>query len=355
MMIYDTDGKVETGPFEGDLVTAYGVPTDGTVNAEAKDFRLTARESRFFIKTLSETPYGLFESHVQGDWFGEGGTTTWSNSRTFRLREAYGKLSNGKHVILAGQTWSTFMDLAAAPPIMDFSCDPGITFVRQGMVRYQYNIDKGHYVAIAIENPDRGLLSAGPVSFLSRPGNSEEKLPDLIIKHFYAQKWGHISAKGLLRQFDLDGDSVFGWGLSLSGSLNVGNGHKIYFSGLYGDGIGRYAGLETPAGAGVTADGDAETAGFWSLNGGVTLALRTDLNLTIGAGYSEYDKDSYAGSDAIFTGLSNKNAFSWHTMLAWKMTKNIEIAGGVMGFEKELIDGREGDLTRFQSYVKYSF
>lgn len=356
MAIYDTDGKVETGPFEGDLIDPYNIPADGHPNDNSDDFRFIARESRLFVKTKTNTEVGMFNTHVEGDWYGDGGTSTWSNSRTFRIRHAYGQISQGQHKILAGQTWSTFMDLPATPSSMDFYSDPGITFVRQPMLRYTYQFGKGNYLSVALENPDKGLVAAGPVSLVRNPGfTSEEEVPDAIFKYFYAGKWGHISPRVLLRKFELNGDDAFGYGLALSGHLKIGKGHKFQTTLMYGDGIGRYAGLGINTGAGVTDSGDAETVEYYSANAGFTFSLKPNVKFSVGAGYSESDDDAYEGSDAVLSGSAVKEAFSWHANIKYALTKSIELAIGVVDIDNELFDGREGDMMRIQSYAKYSF
>ncbi len=356
MMIYDTGGKVRTGPYEGDVIAAYDIPLDGSPTADKEDFRMTARESRLFLKTTTPSDTGTISTHVEGDFYGEGGTGTYSNSRSFRLRHAYGSWTNGGHILLAGQTWSTFMDLAAALPPMDLSSDPGMTFVRQPMIRYQYNFNPGHYLAVAAENPDNGLTAAGPVSYIKNPGESAElKMPDVVLKYFYANKLLHVSPKVVLRSFELDGESTSGYGLSLTSHVNIGKGHKIYASVLYGDGIGRYGGLGVNSGVGLTDDGDIETVGFISYNGGVSLAITESLLFAVGAGYAENDEDDYNGDNSVLTDSAFKTAFSWHSNIFWKITDSMDCAFGVTGYEKEVMGGGEGDMMRFQSFIRYSF
>lgn len=356
MMIYDTGGKVRSGPYEGDVIAAYDIPLDGTATADKEDFRMTARESRLFVKTTTPSETGTISTHVEGDFYGEGGTGTYSNSRSFRLRHAYGSWTNGGHVLLAGQTWSTFMDLAAGLPPMDLSSDPGMTFVRQPMLRYQYNFNPGHYLAAAAENPDNGLTSAGPAIFIKNSGESAElKMPDFVVKYFYANKYFHISPKAILRSFELDDKSTTGYGLSLTSHLNLGKGHKLYASVMYGDGIGRYGGLGVNSGVGLTDDGEIETVGFISYNGGVSLALTKDLLLAVGAGYAENDEDNYSGDESVLGDAAFKTAFSWHANIFWKITPAMDGALGVTGYEKEVMSGAEGDMMRIQGFVRYSF
>ena len=362
MMIYDIDGTVKTGPFKGDLAGGYDPPLDGSSLADTDDFRMTARESRLFVKTKSNTDKGVLNTHFEADFYGgtDYATSTWSNSDVFRIRHAYGSLTSGGHVVLAGQTWSTFMDLAAGVPDMDIAGDPGFTFVRQAQLRYQYNLRPGHYIAAAIENPDRGLAAAGPVSFFTNAGSAEDKLPDLVLKYFYANKLLTISPRLLVRQFELtdsatsQSDTAFAWGAALSSSINV-SPVKFYVTLMYGDGVGRYGGLGNIGGAGLTASNDVETVGFMSANGGMTVSLSDTVKWTIGAGWAENDDDAYTGADAVLTGSATKTAKGYHTNLKWAITKQVEWAIGVAKYEREVMDGRDGDMIRCQMYFKYDF
>ena len=180
-------------------------------------------------------------------------------------------------------------------------------------------------------------------------------MPDFILKYFWSNKNLHISPKLLVRSFELDNQNALGWGASLSGHIGFGNGHKIYAGLLYGDGIGRYGGLGINTGAGLTATGQIETVKFKSYNTGVTFAIKDNLAWTLGCGYSENDEDAYTSSEAVLSGNANKEAFSWHTNLKWKITPTVVYAVGFIGMSQELMDGREGDMSRVQSYIKYSF
>tara|TARA_R110000796_G_scaffold27942_29_gene76896 strand:+ start:10116 stop:11318 length:1203 start_codon:yes stop_codon:yes gene_type:complete len=353
MLNYDTDGTI-TAPFNGDLYSVYTTPIDGSANAEKSDLHMTARESRLFIKTASENKYGTLKTYVEGDFFADidSDGPTWSNSNGFRIRHAYGEMTMGKHVVLAGQTWSNFMDFAGIMPSMDFATDPGTTFVRQPQVRYQYNIGKGQYTSISLENPTLGLTAAGPYTLVNN-GSSEDVMPDIIAKYFYANSRVTFSPRVVIRRFELEGDDAFGYGLALNTSLKFGDGHKAVLGLMYGDGIGRYAGLGFNAGAGINADGETDTLEYSSITGGVVFALQQNMRLAIGAGYSEQDEKGL--EDGILTEYANKTAFSWHTNLFWNITPDIEWAVGVTMGDVENMADKEGDMTRFQTYVKYTF
>lgn len=361
MINYDINGTLNNNPnhpTDGDIVNAYDSPLDGTPYADENDFSMTARESRIFLKTSTDSEVGKITTYFEGDANGDvGGSGTWSNSRTFRFRHAYGDINFGQSSLLAGQTWTTFMDFAAGVPVLDLSGDPGQPFVRQPQVRYQYNFNKGHYLAVAAENPDRGFIGIPEVKpyFINMTATSSEKMPDIIVKYFWGTQQFTVSPKVLIRRFELDSESTMAYAASLTSHVGFGNGHKIYLGLTYGDGIGRYAGLGLNAGAGLTADGEIETVKYMGVNTGFTIALREGLNWTVGCGYSENDDDAYTGDNAILTGNANKDAFSAHTNLIWNITNNLEYAIGFITMSQEVMDGREGDMMRVQNYLKYSF
>ena len=346
LMMYDING---TG---GDMLPMYSIPLDDSSLADANDFRMTARESRLFVKTKTKTEVGLFQTHVEADFFGDNGNEMWSNSRSFRMRHAYGKITSGNHSFLAGQTWSTFMDLAAMTPRLDLVSDPGACFIRQAMLQYRYDFATGNNLTFAIENPDRGATYG---STLLNVGTTEEKMPDFIAKYWYSGSWGHISPKALVRMFDIDGETAMGWGVSLTGHLNIGKGHKLYAGALYGDGIGRYGGVGVLSGAALTNSNEIETIKFWGAYTGATFSLSDTVKWTIGVGYSENDEDQYIGDNAVLTGNAHKEGMTLQSNIKWSLTKDLEVALGFVDAKREVMDGREGDQTRIQSYVKYTF
>ncbi|MBU1171625.1 MAG: hypothetical protein KKD44_18895 [Proteobacteria bacterium] len=360
MLNYDFNGALNNNtnhPTDGDIINAYDAPLDGTTYEDENDFGMTTRESRVFLKTATDSDVGLITTHFEGDFNGDvGGSPSWSNSRTFRLRHAYGVIHMGQNTILAGQTWSTMMDFAAAVPVMDLSSDPGVVFVRQPQVRFQHNFDKGHFFALAMENPARGLTANGNGPLLiNSETKSADTMPDLIAKYFWGTKNFHLSPAVLVRRFELDGKSSMAWGSSLTGHIGFGKGHTFYGGVLYGDGMGRYGGLGLNTGAGLTASGDIETVSYMGYNSGFTFKLKDNLAWTLGCGYSENDEDAYTGSDAVLTGSASKEAFSYHTNLVWNINKSLEYAVGFISMKQKVMDDREGDLMRVQNYVKFSF
>ena len=67
-----------------------------------------AKETRFNFDVRSPTPVGNVRGFIEVDFYG--------SESTLHMRHAYGVIGN----FLAGQTWSTFMDITARPVTIDF-------------------------------------------------------------------------------------------------------------------------------------------------------------------------------------------------------------------------------------------
>ncbi len=353
MITYDLDGT-HVVPYNGDLHSPYSVPMDGTPNAEVDDMRMTARESRIFLRTTTPGDDHTLGTYLEGDFFADinADGPTWSNGHGFRVRHAYGTITKGKHTLLAGQTWSNFMDLPGSMPPMDFAADPGSPFVRQPQLTYKYSPARGRYFLLALENPTYGLAAAGPVTLVNA-GASQDAMPDVVAKAFIGGKNFHISPRVVLRRFELDGESTFGYAVALNASARFAGRHRVVGGVLYGDGIGRYAGLGFNAGAGLNPEGEIETIAYLGVNGGVILGLRDDLRFSVGAGWAEQDDEAFTGG--VLTGSAVKTTFSWHSNLYWDVMPRVQYAVGAMVCEAENMDGAEGDIVRLQSYLKFSF
>jgi len=66
------------------------------------------RQTRFGVKTATQTRFGDLKTQLEFELFGTGGD---AGQTTFRLRHAYGELGQ----FGAGQTWSAFMDIDVFP------------------------------------------------------------------------------------------------------------------------------------------------------------------------------------------------------------------------------------------------
>jgi len=250
----------------GDSFDVTGILPNGSAEERrGEQVRIHARESRLTFETRTPTNYGQLMTFIQGDFFGTGGNQFFSNSTSFRIRHAYGVLGP----MLAGQTWTNWMNVDDLPETLDFQGPSGQIFIRQAQLRYTQALGK-FSLSGAIENPEgdvttnTGVNSSGAIPQSPNDAvHNINRMPDLTARGVYTDSWGHISASLLGRYFETDnggGDSglpakqsasAFGGGGDVSGVINIGKlidfapiaSDAIGFNGFYGSGIGRYVNI----------------------------------------------------------------------------------------------------------------
>ena len=195
----------------GDFFVQTQIPVEGTANAEKDgEARFTARQSRINLDARTQSPYGGFRAFIEWDFFGP-------NNSDFHLRHAYGELGN----LIAGQTWSSFMDISAWPEALGYEGPDAGIFARQGQIRWTQPIGETINVAVSIENPSGDF--SDPVPGVDT-GDALNQWPDVAGHVRQQESWGHLQLGGLVREIQFDNGmgqsgSVVGWGTSFSGRI----------------------------------------------------------------------------------------------------------------------------------------
>lgn len=363
MTTYDVQSRQMTGPTLGEVYVPFFIPLKGTADATKPDMKFSARLSSFFIQANRATPIGKVHAYLEGDFMGEnatggpgnGGDAQFANSWNFRLRHAYVDITKGKWTYLAGQTWSTFMDLQGLVPSMDYAEDPGTTFVRQAQVRLQYKVTPSQNIQVAVENPDRGMVASGPVSLLTNAGTDVSSVPDIIVKYWLGGKWGHVEPKILISRFEESGKKATGWGFSFTSQLRATDRLAIYLGGQYGDGMSRYGGLGMNSGVGLTAAGKIATVKMWGAYAGTTVKIMPRIQWNTGGGYFENDDSAFSGRNAVLTSAANKNAWSWHSNVKWTVAEHVQFGWGFVDGKRKTFAQQSGHGLRTQFFTKYTF
>ncbi len=214
--------------------------------------------------TNTPTSAGNIGTRLEGDFNGANGfqSETFTNSVLFRLRHAYGTFGG----LLVGQTWTTFLDLGAAPDTVDFNGPGSLALVRNPMLRYTFGLAPSASLALAIEN-NRGQQYG--------PSPRFQVIPDLHANFVYSGAWGHLSIRGVgqdyVRQVGAPANpsnkSKYSLSGAVSGSAKIG-GDTLVAQVSGGPSIGRY--LLNALGA---ADGN--TLGFVNVNANNEIELWT--------------------------------------------------------------------------------
>lgn len=204
---------------------------------------VTANQTRINYEVREQTSQGQLRAFIEADFEGEGAT--------FRLRHAFGQFRS----VLAGQTWSTMMDINSRPEEVDFEGINGEILARQAQIRFSPSFGKNFSFKIALEDPRTDVVNGngikGRADFvvsLDRLDFEESDGPVLaqlggwnsrvafILRDLRADRFGTTPGKGTAT-------NARGWGITTSGRRSVqqwGEEDFLLWQITYGKGVGRY-------------------------------------------------------------------------------------------------------------------
>ena len=120
------------------------IPIDG---GEGGNSQVHARETRLFLDMRGPVEGKELRMYVETDFYGSGSV--------FRLRHAYGSWGG----LLAGQTWSTFLDDANFPNTIDFESPMAFPSIRQAQVRWTHKPSANVSWSVAVEDNKSAIQS----------------------------------------------------------------------------------------------------------------------------------------------------------------------------------------------------
>ena len=337
-----SDGDFGATSIARDFYISGATPVGGAGDGEA-DFDFTAKASRFFFATSTESDIGTVTGRIEFDFLGSAsGNERVSNSYNPRLRVAWMQLGNWR----LGQDWSTFTNTAVIPESASFLVgSDGMLFGRQAQIRYT----NGGF-QFALELPATTVTPFGGGAGID---GGDGAVPDVVARYNWSGDYGAMTVSALARNLSYESGAVdgnaFGWGVNWSGRLNVGENSDLRFSLTGGEGIGRYIGLNAVNGAVINASGDLEAIPVY----GGLVAWRQGLGegRRISLGYSLLEADN----DITLTGTGATkrtwSAFGAYFFPVGPVTVGAELLFG----ERELENGQSGSITRATLSTKYPF
>ncbi|TKF22140.1 hypothetical protein FCV43_07800 [Vibrio genomosp. F6] len=156
-----------------------------------------------------------------------------------RLREAYLTYHTEAGDLLAGQTWSTFMDMRNYPLSLAEPTLSGVVFKRQPMLRWSQDIGLFRYDV---------ALESGTNSDIQNPSgdtiDTNGALPDLVAGLELDNQHGWVRATAALSQIRLSSSeheyTELGYGVQLSGGWNITPNNTVTLLLYTGQGTDRY-------------------------------------------------------------------------------------------------------------------
>jgi hypothetical protein len=195
---------------------------------EGTNTRFHARETRVLLHIVGPAEGRDLTLHVEGDFYG--------TNNAIRLRHAYGQY----RFLLAGQTWSTFMDEDNIPSTIDFETPLAAPVVRQGLVRLSFHPSHRTQLAFGIEESDPEVVPPVGVA-----GKTEKTMPDFTGRVRFTNARGHVQFSGFVGWTRFRPDSGDPMDVTIGGVLASARFRSrgrdaVYAQASYGPGLGRY-------------------------------------------------------------------------------------------------------------------
>jgi hypothetical protein len=329
-LIHDFDANSSPDVFD-----PRGIPVDGS---EGTNTRIQARETRLSLGIKGPAEGRDLELFLEGDFFGPGTGT----GNTLRLRHAYAQYG----ALLAGQTWTTFMDERNIPPTIDFEHALAAPLVRQGLLRVTTEPSKRSELALAVEESDPEILIPPGVE-----GAPEKTWPDFTTRFRFTHSRGHIQLSGFVGRTRFravtgtTSDVTIG-GVLASTRLRVFDRDAAYVEVAFGPGVGRYRGAASAAldaaGGLRTVDVVGLTAGYqhywsrrWSSNAVVSPAWVTS---EVGDPTTSNDSFNYVAVNLMY----------------WFIDQRAWVGGEYLYGRRELRSGVHGSGNRVQLATRFN-
>jgi hypothetical protein len=298
------DGNLETMPLHtgGKVVPGYPsvgnlVPVQTGTARGNSIFYQTPQQTRLNFETQTPTDFGVAQIFIELDFkgtnnfsaTGENGLSSVNDALIPRMRYAFGTLGG----FLAGQANSNFRDAAAEPEVFTDDGAAGIAGPQRiPQIRYTYQGPWGTAWSVSAETPTTDIVTpAGKVATdttnqivnttaglvpASNGGTgtcvangivvanaagctlstlpTKSSAPDLTFASYWAQPWGHIDFRGVVRPTLTIDDGRYvnqtyvGYGGGLSGDVKPGWGKDDFqWQFTVGNGLGRYLSSATGA------------------------------------------------------------------------------------------------------------
>ena len=347
--------KIMGGGFPSPGVAA--TPLDTNKDADNTQTLLDARQSRIRV-TFDDTVGGVkMSGRIEGDFFQGDGNALTSNSRHLRLRHAFARADHpAGFFLLAGQTWSIWMnDAIAQPNIIDFNGPAGQIFARQPQVRVGWTNNLGPMGSLVLEGGVEKHSTNNLGSALVAENQGEgQPMPLLAGKVSWLHSMFQAEAALALANNTViltggKDESEGAWAFQLSAQATIAPVTLVaHFQSQKG--LGRLINQDFPS-AFLGADNKVENIESQGFYVGGSFALSPDASINAYYGWAKADEAASVG----FTGSQIEQMTSIHVNFLQKFWKNWQAGVELQRYNVEAFDGTEGDATIIQGAIWYFF
>lgn len=320
------------------------IAVDGSPEAERSSyFNMFVRETRFnFDIRKNKAGEPAQQVFIEMDFFDESSTSP-------RLRHAYFVYGH----LVAGQTWSTLVELRSLADTLNFAYGNILYSGRPVQVRWQTPVKDNWSWAAAIEMPSTGGID-NPNAL---GGRASPNAPALVGRMTYEDPSRVVMLGGAVGQLRWDGEgtgpdaTATAWALVVAGRQYLGEKDYLTWNLSYGDGtaenITALAGSN--ANATLTTNGELETSEAANIALGFAHKFTPKLTTNLAFAWTGIEQSDLRAADSIRRGRVS------HVNLIWSVSNALSTGVEYMWGYRENVDGAQGDASRLQAMVKYSF
>lgn len=336
---------------EGALFADSRIPLEGAHNNA--QMKMSARDSRLWVKSRTPTEYGALRTLVEIDFWGSDGNEKNVNAHNPRLRHAYLQIGG----LTAGQTNSAFNAFVTVDTISFIIND---TFVRQPLIRLSFENETLGY-DLSFEQPETTLVDKNGAMLTPQ----DDVVPDIIARVRYYPAWGEAALAVMGRFIAQDHtslsdatqttkkDSALGYGVNLSAKIKTFDRDDIRLDAQYGKGMGRYLAYDAYGAGFIDDTGEIALQESFGWHVGYRHYWAKTWRSTLAWAYARTKNDDrivVSDRDAV-----NKSASSLQANLFWDAVPNglvgVEFAKG----KREVFSGKKGDIDLALLIFRYDF
>lgn len=320
------------------------IPVEGSPQADRGSyFNMFAKTTRFNFdvrKTTAGEP--AQQVFIEMDFFDENATAP-------RLRHAYFVYGH----LVVGKTWSTLVDLLSTPDTIDFAYSNLLYSGRPVQIRWQQQVLRHWGWAVALEMPN----TEGIDNPDNLPGSESVGIPSFVARTTYEDSTREIMLGGAIGQLRWDGEgagpdaTATQWAVVVSGRQYLRRQNYVTWNVSYGDGsaenITALAGSN--ANATLTPGGELVTSKAWNLALGFAHKWVSNLTTNIAYAWTGIGKSDLRAADSIRRGQVG------HVNLIWSVSSALSTGVEYIWGYRENVDGAQGNASRLQTMLKYSF
>ena len=349
------DGILAGNSLGRDFYLPQQIPIGGLSEGIENDF--SAKQTRLWLNVATDVADHRVSGYFEADFqtaVGTQGSERTTNGYNLALRRAFVTVDR----VTIGQDWTTFQYVGALPESTDFvGPTEGTIFVREPLIRYALPLGTGTTLNLAIENPETASATFGSPALVE---NDDDRIPDMIARLQHNGALGELSLAGAVRQLTVvngaASDNALGWGISAAGKifLNDARSADLRFMATYGQGMGRYIGLNfAPDAIWVPGTQSLEPVDNFAAFAALRLPLGGTFRSTMMASFQ--DADYPAGFAPGAFGAFNNQAWSLAANLFFTPVRGLDVGVEYRHGNRELVNGNSGQLDRLEFAAKFTF